>query len=147
MAYMFAVAGPYGNSNCISGAVGLPARGAVPVAMPFAARPAGQRDQCDIAAAGGDRLQRMADSDLIRRAADVGGVHVAALQAHVVDHRHRAEAARRIAGAVIAVDVVLGQAGILQRAFGAFGVQQRDGLVRRLAGGMLPRPDDIARTL
>ena len=34
IAYMFAVAGPYGNSNCISGCAGLPARGAVPVAMP-----------------------------------------------------------------------------------------------------------------
>ena len=34
IAYMFAVAGPYGNSNCISGWAGLPARGAVPVAWP-----------------------------------------------------------------------------------------------------------------
>ena len=34
IAYWFTTVGPYGYSNCMSGAEGLPARGAVPVAMP-----------------------------------------------------------------------------------------------------------------
>ena len=48
-------------------------------------------------------------------------------QAHVVGHVERAEA-RRVAGAEIAVDVVLGEAGILQRAVGDLGMELRDGL-------------------
>src|SRR3546814_5209048 len=64
----------------------------------------------------------MADMDEIRRTAGIGGIDVAQPQAHVIRHVERAEAGR-IAGAEIAVDVVLGQAGVVQCAFGHFGMQ------------------------
>ena len=53
----------------------------------FAARPAGERDQRDVAAAGGDCLGGVPDVHEIGRAAGVGGVDVAQLEVHVVDHR------------------------------------------------------------
>ena len=63
----------------------------------------------------------------VGRAAGIGRIDVARLQPHVVDHRHRPQAGR-VAGAEIAVDVVLGEARILQRALGHLGVdlRQRD---------------------
>src|SRR3546814_14563891 len=84
------------------------------------ARPASQRDQRDAALAGGNRLRGMADVDEIRRTAGIGGIDVAQLQAHVIGHVARAEA-RRIAGAALAVDVVLAQAGVFPRPFGQIG--------------------------
>lgn len=50
------------------------------------------------------------------------------LEAHILDHRHRAEAGR-IAGAEVAVDIVLGETGILQRTLGHFGVDLCQGQV------------------
>ena len=127
----------------LSGAAGA-RRGAGGHAL--AARTAGQGDQRDAAAAGGDGLQCVADGDLIGRTSDIGGIHVTAFQVHVVDHGQRAEA-WGIAGAVIAVDVVLGEAGILQRALGALGMEQGHRFIGGLARRMLVGTDDVARSL
>ncbi len=79
MAYMFAVAGPYGISNWIVRLlrVAQARRGAGRHAL--GARTAGERDQRDVAAAGGDRLRGMADVHDVGRAAHVGGVDMAQL--------------------------------------------------------------------
>ena len=100
------------------------------------ARPAGQGDQRHLALARRDRLGGVGDMQQIGRAAGVGRIDVARLQPHVLDHRHRPEA-RRIAGAEIAVDVVLGEAGIVQRALGHLGVDLRQRDVRREPRRML----------
>ena len=73
----------------------------------------------------------------IGRAADIGGVHVPDVpEAHIFDHRQRAEA-RRVACAVIRIDIVDGQAGVIERAPGALGVELGDRRIDRLAGRML----------
>ncbi len=107
----------------------------------FAARPAGQGDQCDVAAAGGDRIARMRHQRDVRRAAEVGALGVAHLQVEVVDHRRRAHAGR-IAGTEIAIDVALAQARVAQRAGRALGMQLGHGLVGRLACRVLEGTDD-----
>ena len=56
------------------------------------------------------------------------------LQAHVVDHRQRAEPGR-VAGAEVAVDVVLREPRVLERALRDLGVQLRDRLVGALRVG------------
>ena len=91
------------------------------------ARAAGQGDQRHLALARGDRLGGVTDMKHVGRAAGVGRIDVTDLEAHVLDHRHRPETGR-IAGAEVAVDVVLGEAGVLQGALGALGVDlgQRD---------------------
>ena len=63
-------------------------------------------------------------------------IDVARFQPHVLDHGHRPEAGR-IAGAEIAVDVVLAEAGIVQRALGHLGVDLRQRDVRRQPRRML----------
>ena len=66
----------------------------------------------------------MAEMDQVGAAAGIGGVDVAELlhvEAEIIGHRHHA--ARRVAGAEIAVDVGLGEAGILDRALGDLGMQ------------------------
>ena len=66
----------------------------------------------------------MAEMDQIGAAAGLGGIDVAELfhvEAEIVGHRHHP--ARRVAGAEIAVDVGLGEASILDRALGDFGMQ------------------------
>ena len=85
------------------------------------ARLAGQRDQRNRAFAGRDRLRGMAEMDQIGAAAGVGGIEMTDLQAQIIDHRHRP--ARGVAGAEIAVDIGLGQAGVFQRALGDFGME------------------------
>ena len=79
------------------------------------ARPAGQRDQRHVALARGDGLGGVADVHHVGRAAGLGRVDVAELEPHVVGHRQRAQAGR-VAGAEVAVDVVLGEAGVRERA-------------------------------
>jgi hypothetical protein len=66
----------------------------------------------------------MTDMEHVGGAASVGRIDVARLQPHVFDHRHRPQSGR-VAGAEIAVDVVLGQAGILKCALGALGMDLR----------------------
>ncbi len=105
------------------------------------ARLARQRDQRDRASPGGDGFRGMAEMDQIGAAAGVGGVEMADLQAHVVGHRH--DAARRIAGAEIAVDIGLGQPGIFQRALGDFGVELCGGFVGCVPGRVLIDPGEV----
>src|SRR5690606_15863084 len=54
---------------------------------------------------------------------------------------------RRVAGAVIGVDILLAEAGILQRAQRHLGVELRQRLVLGLACGMLVDPGDIRLAL
>ena len=105
------------------------------------ARLAGQRDQRDRAFSGGDGFGCMAEVDQIGTAAGFGGVDMPHLQPEIVDHRPGA--ARRIAGAEIAVDVGLGQAGIFERALGDFGMQLRGGFVGGMPGRMLVNSGDV----
>jgi hypothetical protein len=98
---------------------------------PFGVGPAGERDQRDVAFSRGDRFRGVRDVHEIRGAAHVGRVDVAELlQVHVVRHAPDVRA-RRVAGTEIAVDVVLREPGVLERAFRDFGVQLRDGVVWR----------------
>ncbi len=121
--------------------------GAVPPRGGIAAgaRLAGQRDQRDRALAGGDRLGGMAEMDQIGTAAGIGGIEVAHLQAEVIDHRQRP--AGRVAGAEIAVDVGLGQPGVLERALGDLGMQLRGRFVGCVPGRMLVDPGQIGLAL
>ena len=81
----------------------------------------------------------------VGRAADIGAIHVAHIrQADIFDHGKRAEA-RRVARAIVGVDVSKRQAGICQRADSAFHMDLRGGHVRRFARGMLKYPRDIRR--
>ena len=101
------------------------------------ARPSGERDQRDLAFTRRDRLGSVTDMQDIGRAADLGSVHMPdVLQAHIFDHRQRAEAGR-VAGAVIRIDIPDRQAGVVERALRAFGMELGDRLVDRLAGGVL----------
>jgi hypothetical protein len=61
--------------------------------------------------------------DQIGTTAGIGGIHVANLEAKVVDHRPKA--AGGVAGAEIAIDIGLGEPGILDRALGDLGMQLR----------------------
>ena len=89
----------------------------------FAARPAGQGDQGDVALAERDGLGGMADMHEIGGTAGIGRIEMAQLQAHIVGHGD--SAARRVAAAEIAVDIVLAKAGVAQRAQSHFGMQLR----------------------
>jgi hypothetical protein len=109
------------------------------------ARLAGQRDECDRALAGGNRLRGMAEMDDVGAAAGLGGVDVTRLEAEIVDHRPQAPL--RIARAEIAVDVLVRQARILERALGDFGMQLRDGFVRRMPGRVFVDAGDICLAL
>ena len=87
------------------------------------ARLAGERDQRDRAFAGRDRFGGVAEMDQIGTAAGLGGIHMANLEAEVIDHRPKA--AGGVAGAEIAVDIGFGEPGILDRALGDLGMQLR----------------------
>ena len=82
----------------------------------------------------------------IGTATDIGTVQVPELEVHVVGHGQWPEAGS-VAGAEIAVDIILRQAGIGQRADRAFGVQLRDGLVLRQPGRVLISPGNIGCSL
>ena len=82
----------------------------------------------------------------VGRAAGIGRIHMAQLEAQIVDHRQRPET-RRIAGAEIAVDVVLRETGILERALGQLGMELGERLVVGLARRMLVDADDIGLVL
>src|SRR5215213_6034047 len=89
----------------------------------------------------------MPDLKQIGRAAGIGRIDVPHLEAEIIDHRQPAETRRVAGGAEVPVDVVFRQAGIFERALGAFGVQHRHGLVLRQAGRVLVYPDDIGLSL
>ena len=74
-------------------------------AAAFGARPAGERDQRNLAFAFSDCLCGMRGVDQIGTAANVGRVEVTDLQTHVVDHVERSEAGS-ITGAEVGVDVL-----------------------------------------
>jgi hypothetical protein len=118
IAYMFTTVGPGARHRAGRHALG--------------ARTAGQGDERDLALAGGDRLGRVGDMDHVGRAAGIGGVHMARLQPHVLDHRHRSETGR-VAGAEVAVDIVLGEARVLERPLGDLRVELRQRDVLRQA--------------
>jgi len=67
------------------------------------------------------------------------------LQTEVVDHGP--EAAGRIARTEIAVDIVLGEAGILNGAFGDLGMELGGGFVGCMPGGMLVDPGNVGLAL
>ena len=91
----------------------------------FRARPTGERHERDIAAAGRNCLERVADMDVVGRATGVGRIDVAELEAHVFDHREAAEA-RRVAGrAEIPVDVTLAQPRVVESTLGDLRMQLR----------------------
>src|SRR5207244_225130 len=72
-----------------------------------------QRDQCNRTFARCNRFSRVADMKDVGGATRFRGIQMAKLpQAHVVRHRHRAEAGR-IARAEIAIDVVLAETSVL----------------------------------
>ena len=87
----------------------------------------------------------MAEMDQIGAAAGVGGIEMAHLEAEIIDHCHRA--ARGIAGAEIAVDVGVGQAGVFQCALGDFGVKLCGGFIGRVPGGMFVNPGNVGLAL
>ncbi len=99
------------------------------------ARLAGQRDQRDRTFARSDRFGGVSEMDQIGATAGIRGIDMAHLQAEIIDHRQRA--ARRVAGAEIAVNIGLGQPGVFDRAFGDLSVQLRSGFVGCVPGRML----------
>src|SRR5690606_22527229 len=103
---------------------------------------AGERDQRDVATAGGDRLGGVRDMDQVRGPAGLGGVDVPDLEVHVVDHVDAAHAGG-VACAEVAVDIVEREARIGERAPGALVVQLGYRLVGGLAGRMLVGTDDV----
>ncbi len=105
----------------------------------------GQRNQRDGTLPRSDRLGSMTERDDIGAAARLGRIDVAHLEAEIIDHRH--DAAGRVSGAEIAVNIGLRQACILQCALGTFGMQLRGGLVGRVPGGMLVDPGNIGFSL
>ena len=107
----------------------------------FAAGAAGEGDEGDLAAASGDGFGGVGDVGDVAAAADVGAVEVAEAEVHVVGHGEGAEAGG-VAGAEVAVDVVLGEPGVVEGADGGFGVELGDGFVGGLAGGVLVGTDD-----
>ena len=146
MAYMLTVVGAYGNSNgpLGHGGDGRARHGAGGHAL--RAGPPRQRDQRHRALAQRDRLGGVADVEHVGRAAGVRGVHVPELEAQVVGHRQRAEPGR-VARAEVAVDVVLGEPGVRERAVRDLGVELGDRLVVRLARRVLERADDVGLAL
>ena len=109
----------------------------------FGVRPAGERDQRDVALSGRDGFRGVGDVHQIRAAAHVGGVDVAQLvEVHVVRHAPDV-GARRVTRTEVAVDVVLGESRVLERAFRALRVELRDGFVGGLAQGMLESTGDV----
>jgi hypothetical protein len=61
--------------------------------------------------------------DQIGTAAGIGGIHMANLEAEVINHRPKAPGG--VAGAEIAVNVGFGEPGIFDRTLGDLGVQLR----------------------
>ena len=110
------------------------------------ARPARERDQRHVALARRDRLRGMRDVNDVGRSARLRRVDVPELEPHVVGHGQAAEA-RRIARAEIAVDVVLREVGVGERAHRRLGVELRQRLLVRLARRMLVDTRDIGLAL
>ena len=106
-------------------------------------RPPGQGDQRDRAFAERDRHGGMVDLMDIGGAADIGRIHVLQLEAEIIDHRQRAEPRRVARGAEVAVDIVLAEAGIGERARQHLGVQLWHGLVGGEPRRVLVNPDDV----
>ena len=109
-------------------------------------RAAGQGDQRHVALAGRDRLSGVPDVDDVRRPARLRGVHVAELEPHVVGHGEPAQPGR-VARAEVAVDVGLGEPGVLQGTLGDLGVELGQRLVVGLAGRMLVDSSDVGLSL
>src|SRR3954468_21801372 len=63
------------------------------------------------------------------------------VEAEIIDHRPGA--ARGIARAEIAVDIVLAEPGILDRALGDLGMELRGGFVRRVPGRVFVDPGNV----
>ena len=83
--------------------------------------------------------------DQIGTAAGLGGIDVADLEAEVIDHRP--QPAGGVAGAEIAVDIGLGQPGVLDRALGDLGMQLCGGFIGCVPGRMLVDPGNVGLAL
>ena len=83
----------------------------------------------------------MADKRDVARSGEVRGVEVTGFQSKIVDHRQ--QAARRVAGAEEAVDVLVFQTRVGQRPGDAFRVKAPDRKVGRLARRVLESARDI----
>src|SRR4051812_17535627 len=70
---------------------------------------------------------------------------MAHLEAKIIDHRP--SPAGRIAGAEIAINIGLGQAGVFQCALGDFSMKLRSGFIGRMPGWMLVDPRDVGLAL
>ena len=112
----------------------------------IAARPARERDQRHVAFAQCDRFSRVCGQRDVGGAADLSRIHVAKLQIHILRHRG-GSGPRRIAGAEIAVNVLTRQPGVGQGTECHFGVELRDGLIRRQPRRMLENTGDIGLAL
>ncbi len=134
-------AGPERRLEAVVGGRAAPGTHTV-VFLGVGTRSASQRDQRHLAMAGGDRLCRVAHMEYIGRTAGLGAVDLAQLQAHVlglVDAAHAGHVAR----AVVGVDVVLVQTGVVERALGDLGVQLRHGFAGALAQRVLVDARDV----
>ncbi|MGY4371568.1 hypothetical protein ACVW1A_007633 [Bradyrhizobium sp. LB1.3] len=90
----------------------------------------------------------MAEMDDVGTAAGFGGIDVAELfgiQAEIIDHRPGA--AGRVARAEIAVNIVLAEPGILDRALGDLGMKLSGGFVRRMPGRVFKNPGNVGLAL
>src|SRR5262249_54345667 len=110
------------------------------------ARFASERDQRNRAFAGGDGFRRMAEMNQVGTAAGIGGIDVAHLvEAEIIDHRPGA--AGRVSGHEVAVDIVLGEPGILDRPLGDLGVQLCGGFVGCVPGRVLKNTGNVGLAL
>ena len=83
--------------------------------------------------------------DQVGTAAGLGGIDVAHLEAEIIDHRPGA--AGSVAGAEIAVDIGLGQPGVLKRALGDLGMKLCGGFIGCVPGRMLIDPGNVGLAL
>ena len=111
-------------------------------------RLARQRHQCDRAFSCRDGLGGMAEMDQIGAAAGVGGIDMTQLlgvETEIIDHRP--SAAWRVTSHEVAVDVVLGEPGVLNGALGDLGMELGGGFVGCMPGGVLKDPGNVGLAL
>src|SRR5437899_5432751 len=89
-----------------------------------------------------DRSRGMRGVRYKRRAADVGAVEEIGRQVHVIAEADDAHPAHTHAGGADAVDVLDGQAGVVERTARALGHNLKHALVGRVTGGMLVNAND-----
>src|SRR5205823_6055227 len=108
---------------------------------PAGARPAGKRDQCDLAFPGRDRGRRVPDMGDVGGAAHLRRVQVAAAEPQVLRHRERPEAGG-VTGAEVGVDVAALETGVAQSAEGDLSVDLGHRKVGDLPSRVLVSPSN-----